>query len=224
MCVLGRTGVNFGAGFTGGFAYVLDMERDFVDRYNHELIDIHRVSPEGMGTHVQHLRGLIEQHVEATGSVWGAAAAQRFPHLHRQILGGEAEGGRDRLAAGQSAARRLTAAQPTVMADKHLQFLDIPRKDPDKLAVEVRTKQFREIYSQYERRSGRAAGGPLHRPAAIRSANGNARSTTTFRTGWRWSTTASCSRRRNCRIRPIRCRRCAAASARRTGCARAPAP
>ncbi|MDP8984090.1 MAG: glutamate synthase large subunit [Pseudomonadota bacterium] len=72
VCVLGRTGVNFGAGFTGGFAYVLDMERDFVDRYNHELIDIHRVSPEGMGTHVQHLRGLIEQHVDATGSVWGA--------------------------------------------------------------------------------------------------------------------------------------------------------
>jgi glutamate synthase (NADPH) small chain len=35
------------------------------------------------------------------------------------------------------------------MADKHLQFLDIPRKDPDKLPVEVRTKQFREIYSQY---------------------------------------------------------------------------
>ncbi|MDP9064928.1 MAG: glutamate synthase large subunit, partial [Pseudomonadota bacterium] len=72
ICVLGRTGVNFGAGFTGGFAYVLDMERDFVDRYNHELIDIHRVSPEGMGTHVQHLRGLIEQHVGATRSLWGA--------------------------------------------------------------------------------------------------------------------------------------------------------
>ncbi len=35
------------------------------------------------------------------------------------------------------------------MADKHLQFLDIPRKDPDKLGVEVRTRQFREIYSQY---------------------------------------------------------------------------
>jgi glutamate synthase (NADPH) small chain len=35
------------------------------------------------------------------------------------------------------------------MADKHLQFLDIPRQDPDKLGVGVRTKQFREIYSQY---------------------------------------------------------------------------
>jgi glutamate synthase (NADPH/NADH) large chain len=78
VCVLGRTGVNFGAGFTGGFAYVLDMERDFVDRYNHDLIDIHRVSPEGMGTHVQHLRGLIEQHVAQTGSVWGTQLLNDF--------------------------------------------------------------------------------------------------------------------------------------------------
>jgi len=78
ICVLGRTGVNFGAGFTGGFAYVLDMERDFVDRYNHDLIDIHRVSPEGMGTHVQHLRGLIEQHVAATDSAWGATLLNDF--------------------------------------------------------------------------------------------------------------------------------------------------
>jgi glutamate synthase (NADPH/NADH) large chain len=78
VCVLGRTGVNFGAGFTGGFAYVLDMERDFVDRYNHDLIDIHRVSPEGMGTHAQHLRGLIEQHVRETGSVWGAQLLNDF--------------------------------------------------------------------------------------------------------------------------------------------------
>jgi len=78
VCVLGRTGVNFGAGFTGGFAYVLDMERDFVDRYNHQLIDIHRVSPEGMGIHVQHLRGLIEQHVDATGSAWGVQLLNDF--------------------------------------------------------------------------------------------------------------------------------------------------
>ena len=78
VCVLGTTGVNFGAGFTGGFAYVLDMERDFVDRYNHDLIDIHRVSPEGMGTHVQHLRGLIEQHVDATGSQWGTQLLNDF--------------------------------------------------------------------------------------------------------------------------------------------------
>ena len=39
------------------------------------------------------------------------------------------------------------------MADKHLQFLDIPRKEPDKLPVEVRTTQFREIYAQYSAES-----------------------------------------------------------------------
>ena len=73
VVVLGRSGVNFGAGMTGGFAYVLDMDRDFVDRYNHELIDIHRVTPESMEAHLHHLRSLVGQHVERTGSTWGSA-------------------------------------------------------------------------------------------------------------------------------------------------------
>ncbi len=71
VVVLGRTGVNFGAGMTGGFAYVLDIDRDFVDRYNHELIDIHRITPESMEAHLHHLRSMITAHVEATGSDWG---------------------------------------------------------------------------------------------------------------------------------------------------------
>ena len=71
VVVLGRTGVNFGAGMTGGFAYVLDMDRDFVDRYNHELIDIHRITPESMEAHLHHLRSLIQQHVDLTDSVQG---------------------------------------------------------------------------------------------------------------------------------------------------------
>lgn len=71
VVVLGRTGMNFGAGFTGGFAYVLDMDRDFVDRYNHELIDILRLSPEGMEHHLQHLRRLVMKHVFETDSTWG---------------------------------------------------------------------------------------------------------------------------------------------------------
>jgi glutamate synthase (NADPH/NADH) large chain len=70
ICVLGRTGVNFGAGFTGGFAYVLDLDRNFVDRYNHELIDISRIHAESMQSHLQHLENLLEQHVAETGSAW----------------------------------------------------------------------------------------------------------------------------------------------------------
>ena len=73
VVVLGRSGVNFGAGLTGGFAYVLDLDRDFVDLYNHELIDIHRISSESMEVHLHHLRSLIMEHVRYTDSVWGQA-------------------------------------------------------------------------------------------------------------------------------------------------------
>ncbi len=78
---LGRTGINFGAGMTGGFAYVLDLDRGFVDRYNHELIDIHHVRAETMENHVHHLRGLIERHVELTGSRWGSELLDNFRRM-----------------------------------------------------------------------------------------------------------------------------------------------
>ncbi len=78
VVVLGRTGVNFGAGMTGGFAYVLDLQRDFVDRYNHELIDIHRMTPESMEAHLHHLLNLIETHVELTDSDWGEQLLEDF--------------------------------------------------------------------------------------------------------------------------------------------------
>ena len=71
VVVLGDTGVNFGAGMTGGFAYVLDTDRHFVDRYNHELIDIHRLVSEHMEAHSHYLRELIADYVDATGSAWG---------------------------------------------------------------------------------------------------------------------------------------------------------
>ena len=78
VVVLGRTGLNFGAGLTGGFAYVLDLERDFVDRYNHELIDINRITAETMEAHLHHLRGLIKTHARGTGSAWGREILDDF--------------------------------------------------------------------------------------------------------------------------------------------------
>jgi len=71
VTVLGPTGVNFGAGMTGGFAYVLDENSTFVDNYNHELIEIHRVNTEDMDVHANHLRETITEFVAETGSQWG---------------------------------------------------------------------------------------------------------------------------------------------------------
>ncbi len=78
VVVLGRTGLNFGAGMTGGFAYVLDDQRAFFDRYNHELIDVHRMAPESMEANLRHLSSLIRLHVAKTGSAWGAQILEDF--------------------------------------------------------------------------------------------------------------------------------------------------
>ncbi|HLG53583.1 MAG TPA: glutamate synthase large subunit [Steroidobacteraceae bacterium] len=78
VVVLGRTGINFGAGFTDGFAYVLDIDRGFVDRYNHELVDIHRIQTEGMEAHLLHLRGLILRHQRETESAWAREILNDF--------------------------------------------------------------------------------------------------------------------------------------------------
>ncbi len=81
VAVLGDTGVNFGAGMTGGFAYVLDLENGFADRYNHELIDIHRLGGERTEAHRVHLRAMIEEFVNETGSPWGRHLLDNFADM-----------------------------------------------------------------------------------------------------------------------------------------------
>lgn len=71
VVVLGPTGHNFGAGMTGGFAYVYDADKSFVDKYNNELVEIQRIHTEVMEEYKNHLRGLIKEFVEETGSEWG---------------------------------------------------------------------------------------------------------------------------------------------------------
>jgi glutamate synthase (NADPH/NADH) large chain len=81
VTVLGNTGVNFGAGMTGGFAFVLDENNTFVDHYNHELIDIHRIATENMELQLNYLHAVIEEFVTETGSAWGQAILDDFRHF-----------------------------------------------------------------------------------------------------------------------------------------------
>ena len=78
IAVLGETGVNFGAGMTGGFAFVFDKHNLFVDRYNHELIDIQRIHPESMEAYRHVLQELLETHVVETNSEWGRELLENF--------------------------------------------------------------------------------------------------------------------------------------------------
>jgi glutamate synthase (NADPH/NADH) large chain len=78
VAVLGRTGVNFAAGMTGGVAFVLDLDNTFVDRYNHELVDIHRLTTESMEAHRNYLRRILEEFANETGSPWGQTIVEDF--------------------------------------------------------------------------------------------------------------------------------------------------
>jgi glutamate synthase (NADPH/NADH) large chain len=77
VAVLGSTGVNFGAGMTGGFAYVYDEFNTFGDNYNHE-VEIVRIAPEHMEAHRVYLRELIEEFVRETGSERGKHLLENF--------------------------------------------------------------------------------------------------------------------------------------------------
>ena len=85
VTVLGKTGLNFGAGMTGGFAYVLDLDGDFFDRCNHELIDMHRISSEQTENHRINLMSIIKTHVAKTGSQWGQTILDDFEHYVRKF-------------------------------------------------------------------------------------------------------------------------------------------
>ncbi|NRB74015.1 MAG: glutamate synthase large subunit [Verrucomicrobiales bacterium] len=69
VVVLGETGKNFGAGMSGGAAYILDEEERFEKLFNPEMVEIVRLSEDD--AHAMELKALVQAHVEATGSEKG---------------------------------------------------------------------------------------------------------------------------------------------------------
>jgi glutamate synthase (NADPH/NADH) large chain/glutamate synthase (ferredoxin) len=65
VVVLGPTGKNFGAGMTGGVAYILDEETNFESRYNPQLVVPTRLEDE---EDINALKALIYRHLELTES------------------------------------------------------------------------------------------------------------------------------------------------------------
>ncbi|WP_159821493.1 glutamate synthase large subunit [Colwellia sp. 20A7] len=76
VTILGDIGVNFGAGMTGGFAYVLDEKSDLDIRLNTESIEM--LAVDDLSIHREHLRGIINHHFEETGSLRAQDILQNF--------------------------------------------------------------------------------------------------------------------------------------------------
>ena len=112
IVIIGRTGRNFGAGMSGGMAYVWDVDGQFKSRCNLEMIDLEGLDePEDLDL----VKGLLSRHLEYTESTvarelledW-PAAARRFlkvmPKEYRRVLRERASEG------GQNERQALVAA------------------------------------------------------------------------------------------------------------------
>lgn len=78
VVILGPTGRNFAAGMSGGIAYVLDMNRDFKTKCNHETVELGQVKDPH---EIAELRNLIENHRHYTRSAVADHVIHDFHHL-----------------------------------------------------------------------------------------------------------------------------------------------
>jgi glutamate synthase (ferredoxin) len=77
VVVLGPTGRNFGAGMSGGVAYVLDEDGGFTaGRVNNQMVEVGGVDDPA---EAEALRALIARHVEATGSTHAQRLLDEWP-------------------------------------------------------------------------------------------------------------------------------------------------
>ncbi|GAA3661999.1 MULTISPECIES: glutamate synthase large subunit [Acetobacter] len=100
VVVLGEVGDNFGAGFTGGMAFVLDSNGGFTKRINPESLLWSRVTDPRWA---ESLRALVERHVEETGSAYASMLLHKWdevlpqfwqivPRDYARIIGFDVEG------------------------------------------------------------------------------------------------------------------------------------
>ena len=68
VVVLGKTGINFGAGMTGGLAFVYDDDNGFFDRMNQELIETVRINTDATERERLYLKRLLMDYVNETES------------------------------------------------------------------------------------------------------------------------------------------------------------
>ncbi|GAB6138455.1 glutamate synthase large subunit [Halanaerobaculum tunisiense] len=100
VVVLGKTGRNFGAGMSGGIAYVYDLDGDFRDKLNTAMVDAYQVeATEDRET----IKRLVENHVRYTDSQRGQAVLDNWEQeinkfvkvtspRYREILASRKEG------------------------------------------------------------------------------------------------------------------------------------
>lgn len=126
VVVLGMTGRNFGAGMSGGIAYVLDEgggAGDFASRCNREMVDLERMEPE----ETEEVRAMIQRHADATGSARARAVLEHWDEKAPQFVKVIPRDFKRMLAAMQSIRRTGLSGDAAIMAAFELNKADAAR-------------------------------------------------------------------------------------------------
>jgi len=76
--VLGDTGVNFGAGMSGGMAFLYDPNNQCPDRINPEMVEFCRVDTEETQSYRHYLKSLLVEYHQKTASATAEALLANF--------------------------------------------------------------------------------------------------------------------------------------------------
>ncbi len=152
VVVLGATGRNFGAGMSGGIAYVYDPQGVFPAKVNHGMVQLQQPSPDERSW----LTGVLTDHVRYTDSAValavladGDAGLDRFvkvmPTDYQRVLTvmaqAEAEGLDEEATLG-----RVMEAQPWVRSTGFMQWV---RVTPKRRPVAERLTDWKECYEEF---------------------------------------------------------------------------
>ncbi len=78
VVVLGKTGVNFGAGMSGGMAFLFDEHNEAVDKVNTEMVEFCRIDTEETESYRHYLKTLLKEYHAQTGSATAEALLANF--------------------------------------------------------------------------------------------------------------------------------------------------
>ena len=78
VVILGDTGVNFGAGMTGGLSFVYDPEKLFADKMNQELIEAVRIDTDDTERERLYLKRLLMDYLNETESERAEGILENF--------------------------------------------------------------------------------------------------------------------------------------------------
>ncbi len=190
VVILGRTGRNFAAGMSGGYAFVLDLDEG---RVNPELVELGPVEGEA----ADELRDLVTRHCEETGSTVGGGAARRLGRIPGTFHAGDAQ----RLPEGARGQGGRQGGRPQRRGSRrtdHGGAAWLTRRDSSSTAARSPPgARWRSGSTTGTRSTPTVSGGPCCRSsasrpagawtAASRSATRAAPSATSFPSGTTWS-------------------------------------